>query len=134
MACCVMIVYKFYEMYYYNDVQDDVNAVVVRAMKATSAKPWEEAAPILQDALDDIMEGELDLLPEDGEEEEVDMSAYMQNMQAFQQQALAMQQQAMANAQQAMQGVDMAEYMKNIQKMMSSMMGGAAENDNTDKE
>lgn len=134
MACCVMIVYKFYEMYYYNDVQDDVNAVVVRAMKAASAKPWEEAAPILQDALDDIMEGELDLLPEDGEEEEVDMSAYMQNMQAFQQQALAMQQQAMANAQQAMQGIDMEEYMKNIQKMMSSMMGGAAGNDNTDKE
>ena len=57
MTCCLMIVYKFYEMYYYNNVQDDVNAVVVRALEKASAKPWDEAAPILHAAMDNIMEG-----------------------------------------------------------------------------
>lgn len=60
MACCVMIVYKFYEMYYYNNVQDDVNAIVSEALRRTSAMPWDEAAPILQVAMKKIMEGKLD--------------------------------------------------------------------------
>ena len=30
-------------------------------MKATSAMSWEEAAPILYEAMDNIMEGELDV-------------------------------------------------------------------------
>lgn len=129
MACCVMIVYKFYEMYYYNNVQDDVNAVVVRAMKAASAKPWEEAAPILQDAMDDIMEDNLDAIADDDDPSDEssgqDTAEYLKNIQA---QALAMQQQAMANMQQAMQGIDMEEYMKNMQKMMAAMMGSNQDN------
>ena len=68
MTCCLMIVYKFYEMYYYNNVQDDVNAVVVRALEKASAKPWDEAAPILHAAMDNIMEGELE--PDDDDDEE----------------------------------------------------------------
>lgn len=110
MACCLMITYKFYEMYYYNNVQDDVNAVVVKAMKKASAKPWEEAAPILHKAMEAIIEGELD-----DDEEEADMSACMQgiNMEEIQK----MQQQAMQN-------FNMDEYMKNMQEMMKQMMGG----------
>lgn len=60
MACCVMIVYKFYEMYYYDNVQDDVNAIVSEALRRTSAMPWDEAAPILHAAMEKIMEGEPD--------------------------------------------------------------------------
>ena len=133
MTCCLMIIYKFYEMYFYNNVQDDVNAVVVRALRETSAKSWEEAAPVLHEAMDDIMEGNLE------PEEEMDMSQYMQNVQQMQQQAMQamqgvnmeeiqkMQQQAM----QAMQGINMEEYMKNVQNMMASMFGGN-NNDNND--
>ncbi|MCC8061751.1 MAG: YbjN domain-containing protein, partial [Rikenellaceae bacterium] len=60
MACCVLIVYKFYEMYYYNNVQDDVNAIVSEALRRTSAMPWDQAAPILHAAMKKIMEGEPD--------------------------------------------------------------------------
>ncbi|WP_294140526.1 hypothetical protein [uncultured Sanguibacteroides sp.] len=134
MTCCLLIIYKFYEMYFYNNVQDDVNALVVKALQETSAKSWEEAASILHEAMDDIMEGNLE------PEEEMDMSQYMQNVQQMQQQAMQamqgvnmeeiqkMQQQAM----QAMQGVNMEEYMKNVQNMMASMFGGN-NNDNNDK-
>ena len=32
-VCCLLIINKFYELYYYNNVQNDVNAVVAKAMK-----------------------------------------------------------------------------------------------------
>lgn len=41
-VCCLLIINKFYELYYYNNVQNDVNAVVVKAMKATSAMSWKK--------------------------------------------------------------------------------------------
>lgn len=111
MTCCLMIVYKFYEMYHYNDVQDDVNAVVTRALQKTSAMPWDEAAEILHDAMENIMEGELD---EDDDEEldfgDVDMAQVAQNMQ-----------QAM---QQAMQGGGMQEYLAKVQVLQMQMMQG----------
>ncbi len=130
MACCLMITYKFYEMYYYNSVQDDVNAVVTKAMKKASALPWEEAAPVLHEAMEAIMEGELD--DDDDEEEEggeMDMSAYMQNVQQLQQQAMqAMQgidmEEIQKLQQQAMQNFNMEDYMKNMQEMMKQMTGG----------
>ena len=59
MACAVMIIYQFYNMYYYNDVQDDVNDLVVYAMTQSSGKSWEEAAEILYKAMDNIMKGNL---------------------------------------------------------------------------
>lgn len=61
MAVAVMICYSFYNMYFYNDVQDDVNSVVVDAMTRSSAKSWDEAAPILYKAMDSIMKGELNV-------------------------------------------------------------------------
>lgn len=112
MTCCLMIVYKFYEMYHYNDVQDDVNAVVTRALQKTSAMSWDEAAEILHDAMDNIMEGELD--DEDDDEDadfgNVDMAQVAQNMQ-----------QAM---QQAMQGGGMQEYLAKVQVLQMQMMQG----------
>ena len=43
MTCCVTVTYNFYRLYHYNNVQDDINAVVVKAMTESSAKPWDEA-------------------------------------------------------------------------------------------
>ena len=103
MACCMMLVYNFYNMYYYNNVQDDINNLVVTAMIQASAKPWEEAAPILHEAMENIMEG--NLTPVNNPFANMDMTAYMQAMQ------------------QGMQG-NMAEIAKNIQNMMASMLGG----------
>ena len=109
MTCCLMIVYKFYEMYYYNNVQDDVNAVVVRALEKSSAKPWDEAAPILHAAMDNIMEGELDE-DDDEEEGEFDMSQMIQGMQ---------------QAVQAMQsGGGMVEYMQKVQELQQQLAAG----------
>lgn len=59
MACTVMITYQFYNMYYFNDVQNDVNKVVVDALTQSSGKPWGQAASILQRAMKNIMEGNL---------------------------------------------------------------------------
>ena len=59
LLCCLMITHQFYNMYFHNNLQDDVNTVVVNALKNASAKPFNEAAPILYKALSDIMEGRL---------------------------------------------------------------------------
>lgn len=112
MGCCLMITYKFYEMYYYNNVQDDINNVVVRAMQKASAKPFDEAAPILQEAMEDIMEGNL----EPDEEElggSLDMSEYLKNVQAMQQQMM-----------QAMQGANMGNYMQQVQLLQQQLASG----------
>lgn len=60
MDCCMIITYKFYEVYYYNQLQEDINNLIVKAMKDSSAKKWEEAATILFAAFDKIMEGEIE--------------------------------------------------------------------------
>lgn len=59
MACCMMITHQFYRLYFYNNVQDDVNAIVVEALQKSSAKPFEIAAPILFNAMKNIMLGDL---------------------------------------------------------------------------
>ncbi|MDR1552857.1 MAG: hypothetical protein LBS69_05280 [Prevotellaceae bacterium] len=56
---CVMVTYKFYEMYYYNNLQDDVNGLVVDAMQRASAQRLDVAAPILYKAMEKIMNGDL---------------------------------------------------------------------------
>ena len=106
-------------MYYYNNVQNDVNAVVLKAMKTTSAMPWEEAAPILYDAMDNIMEGELDI--DDDEDESGEGTGFdMSQLQQMQQEMM----------QQAMQNIDMEQIqklqqlaMENMQKMMAGLQG-----------
>lgn len=114
MACAIMIIYQFYNLYFYNNVQDDVNAVVVRALEKTSAMDWDDVAPILQEAMENIMDGDLDL-DDDDDAEGVDMAAAMEE--------------AMQNMQQNMGNVNMAEFAQNIQNMMSSMFGGKKEED-----
>lgn len=122
MTACVMMVYKFYEMYYYNNVQEDVNRVVADALLKSSALPWETAAPILYKAMEAIMEDELDEYEEEEDEEEegtdnFDMNQYMQNVQS-------MQQQVMQNMQQMMQGNGMQDYMQQVQALQQQMLSG----------
>ena len=89
-------------MYYYNNLQEDVNQVVVKALQKSSAQPWDEAAPVLYKAMEAIMEDELD---EEEEEEEgtVDMNEYMQQM---------------------MQGNGMQNYLQQVQVLQQQLASG----------
>lgn len=59
MSVCVMITFQFYNMYFYNDLQDDINALVTSALKASSGLPWDKAAEPLYKAMMGIMSGNL---------------------------------------------------------------------------
>lgn len=59
--CAIIIIHRFYEIYFYNNLQDDINTLIVSALKQSSAKPFMEAAPILYAALNNIMDGNLTL-------------------------------------------------------------------------
>lgn len=118
MTACIMMLYKFYEMYYYNNLQENVNRVVVKALQQGSAQSWEKAAPVLYQAMEAIMEDELEEEEEEEESDEgFDMNQYMQNVQA-------MQQQVMQNMQQMMQGNGMQNYMQQVQLLQQQMMSG----------
>ena len=101
MVSCVMITYQFYNMYHYNDVQDDVNLLVVNALTQSSAKSWEEAAPILYEAMSRIMKGEL--TPAQDVLGGMNMGQYMETLQ------------------QNMQNINLSEMAKNIQHRMGSL-------------
>ena len=129
----VRILYKFYEMYFYNDVQDDLNALVSRALERSAGKPMEEASEILYDALDNIMEGELDA--EDDDDAMTGLADAMTGAMAgaaeqMQRMASAMESQIadmQTKMQEAMMRGDMAEYMRLAtefqQKMLEQAMG-----------
>jgi hypothetical protein len=102
--CYLVVVFQFYNMYFYNLVQDDVNALVVDAMQRSSAKPLEEAAEILYEAMKNIMDGDL-TPPADIPSAMTDyINAMQQNVQN-------------------MQNLNMEELAKNMQNLMSSMFG-----------
>lgn len=129
MTACIMMLYKFYEMYYYNNLQEDVNKVVAKALKKTSSQSWEKAAPVLYKAMEAIMEDELDEEDdkEDNNESGFDMNQYMQNIQA-------MQQQVMQNMQQAMQGNNMQDYLQKVQVLQQQMLSGQLSTDEYTKQ
>ena len=56
----VRLLYVFYEAYFYNDMQDDINTVISKALKKAGNRSLEEASEILYNAMDKIMEGDLD--------------------------------------------------------------------------
>ncbi|MDR1680917.1 MAG: YbjN domain-containing protein [Prevotellaceae bacterium] len=103
--CCMVITFQFYKLYFYNNVQDDVNAIIVDALKQSSAKPLDEAAPVLYKAMEKIMKGDL-TPPAENPMAGVDMSAYM-NM-----------------VQQHMQNANMTDFAQQMQSLMSSFFGG----------
>lgn len=110
----VRLFYIFYEAYFYNDMQDDINAVISAALQKASGKSVEEASEILYKAMDKIMEDDLDA--------DVDMESLgeevAQAAAKIQEQVVEMQA-AMAAA--MMKG-DMAEYMRLMQEFQAKMM------------
>ena len=130
-ASCIRMLYKLYEMYYYNNLQEDVNRITAKALEAASGKPWEEAARILYEVMDDIMEGEL-------EDEDIDgdyFSALQQNpaLAGVSQEDLQKGMEAVSNIQnailetqqkmmEAMQRGDMAEYTRLMMEMQQKAM------------
>lgn len=120
----VRILYKFYEMYFYNDVQDDLNAVVAGALRKSAGKSMEEASEILFEALEKVMEDDLTADGDDDEDGELGIAAAAAAEQV-QQMAAAMQGQ-IAEMQAAMQTAlakgDMAEYMRLMQEFQQKMM------------
>ena len=120
----VRILYKFYEMYYYNDVQDDLNAVVAGALGKSAGKTMEEASEILYEALEKIMED--DLSADDGDFDAGELGiAGAAAAEQVQQMAAAMQGevvQMQAAMQEALAKGDMAEYMRLAQEFQQKMM------------
>ena len=53
----IRMINLFYDIYYQNQVQEDLNLTVGKALSETSAQPWSQAAPILYSALENIMLG-----------------------------------------------------------------------------
>lgn len=59
LTCFIPIVYKFYSMYHNLNVQDNINVLIAKALRTTSAMPLEEATPILYRAMKQVMNGQI---------------------------------------------------------------------------
>ena len=115
----VRLLYIFYEAYFYNDVQDDINVILSHALKKASGKPLEDASEILYNAMDKIMEGDLEPDEDDLEEISAEAIEQMQGMAASLQEEIM---KAQADMQAAMMRGDMAEYMRLAQELQQKMM------------
>lgn len=119
------IIYIFYKAFYYNDMQDDLAKLMSQALKDAAGKSMKEAAEVLYEAIDDIMEGEL--------EEEEDLASMYANPEVSAEQQEIMQQ-AFANVglgdlqelqnemMSAMGRGDMQEYMRLAAEYQKQMM------------
>ena len=115
----VRLLYIFYEAYFYNDVQDDINVILSHALKKASGKPMEDASEILYNAMDKIMEGDLEPDEDDLEEISAEAIEQIQGMAASLQEEIM---KAQADMQSAMMKGDMAEYMRLAQELQQKMM------------
>ena len=125
----VRLLYIFYEAYFYNDMQDDINVIISRALSKASGRSMEDASEVLYNAMDKIMEGDLEPDDDDDTLEEISSEAIeqMQGMAASLQEEIM---KAQADMQAAMMRGDMGEYMRLVQelqqKMMQQALGGQA--------
>lgn len=124
----VRLLYIFYEAYFYNDMQDDINTVIAKALREASGKSVEEASEILYDAMDRIMEGDL----EDDEDLCAEMGQAMGTLdemagQVQQQLAETMGSDEMQELQQKMAAAlmsgNMEEYSRLMTELQQKMMG-----------
>lgn len=53
------MMHKFYEIYYYNQMQEDLNTLLVNTFRQTSGLRWGKAAPLLYQTLEILMQGTL---------------------------------------------------------------------------
>lgn len=114
----VRLLYIFYEAYFYNDVQNDINAIIAKALKKAGNQSVEKASEILYDAMDKIMEGDLD------DDDEMDFTAGMEQMQ----QAIGAMGDSVAQAQQKMAETMGSDDIQELQqKMAEAMMSGNME-------
>lgn len=114
----VRLLYIFYEAYFYNDVQNDINAIIAKALKKAGNQSVEKASEILYDAMDKIMEGDLD------DDDEMDFTAGMEQMQ----QAIGAMGESVAQAQQKMTETMGSDDIQELQqKMAEAMMSGNME-------
>ena len=115
----VRLLYIFYEAYFYNDVQDDINIILSHALKKASGKPMEDASEILYNAMDKIMEGDLEPDEDDLEEISTEAIEQIQGMAASLQEEIM---KAQADMQSAMMKGDMTEYMRLAQELQQKMI------------
>ena len=114
----VRLLYIFYEAYFYNDVQNDINAIIAKALKKAGNQSVEKASEILYDAMDKIMEGDLD------DDDEMDFTAGMEQMQ----QTIGAMGESVAQAQQKMVETMGSDDIQELQqKMAEAMMSGNME-------
>lgn len=114
----VRLLYIFYEAYFYNDVQNDINAIIAKALKKAGNQSVEKASEILYDAMDKIMEGDLD------DDDEMDFTAGMEQMQ----QTIGAMGESVAQAQQKMAETMGSDDIQELQqKMAEAMMSGNME-------
>jgi hypothetical protein len=53
------ILFVYYNAFYYNNIHDDINKVMINAISASSGKEWDVSAKILSESLYKIMNGDL---------------------------------------------------------------------------
>lgn len=119
----VRLFYVFYEAYFYNDMQDDINRILSKALKAAGGQTVEKASEMLYEAMDRIMDGDLDddFLPD--LESLGGLTGGEDTAEAMQQQ-MAMAMQIQQKAYQAMAGEEMQQLQ---QQMAQAMMRGDME-------
>lgn len=117
----VRLLYIFYEAYFYNDMQDDINVIISRALSKASGRSMEDASEVLYNAMDKIMEGDLEPDDDDDTLEEISSEAIeqMQGMAASLQEEIM---KAQADMQAAMMRGDMGEYMRLAQELQQKMI------------
>lgn len=124
----VRLLYAFYEAYFYNDMQEDLNALLSKALREAGGQPMEQASGILYKAMDRIMDGELDE-DEDGEDFLAGLSDLMgKDMGQLAREQLAAQQmadqanEALQQAQQQMYAAMGGDDMQQLQQRMAEAM------------
>ena len=100
-------------------MQDDINVILSHALKKASGKPLEDASEILYNAMDKIMEGDLEPDEDDLEGISAEAIEQIQGMAASLQEEIM---KAQADMQSAMMKGDMAEYMRLAQELQQKMM------------
>lgn len=118
----VRLLNTFYEAYFYNDMQDDINVIIANALQKAGGKSVEEASEILYKAMDKIMEDDLDPDDDDDDMEMGDMTEVLTQMEemvsSMQDDVVKMQAEMAA----AMMKGDTAEYMRLMQEMQAAML------------
>ena len=126
----LILAYRLYQAYAFNDMQNDLNAVIANALRKASEQAPNIAAEILWNAVNNIMEGDLTPDFEDIIADNPAAQAAVEQAGAAMQQALsstdmqAVQQKMM----EAMARGDMAEYMRLAGELQQAVMKGMFNN------